>query len=98
MSSKKQRADLVYLIYFSDQFRLMITQTSSGSITRKSFKELTLYLMIKTKSRSGKGVNSQKHPQNMRAGYDYNPALQNLQCFILGLTDLKILTLLCAAH
>ena len=30
--------------------------------------------MIKTKSRSCKGVNSKKHPQNMRAGYDYNPA------------------------
>ena len=44
--------------------------------------------MIKTKSRSCKGVTSKKHPQNMRAGYDYNPALQNLQCLSLGLTDL----------
>ena len=26
----------------------------------------------------------------MRAGYDYNPALQNLQCLILGLTDLML--------
>ena len=34
------------------------------------------------------GVNSKKHPQNMRAGYYYNPALQNLQCLILGLVDL----------
>ena len=46
--------------------------------------------MIKTKSRSYKGVNSEKHPQNMRAGYDYNAALQNLQCLILGLTDLTL--------
>ena len=38
-------------------------------------------------SRSCKGVNSKKHPRNIRAGYDYNPALQNLQCLILGLTD-----------
>ena len=44
--------------------------------------------MIKTKSRSCNGVNSKKHPQNMRAGYDYNPALQNLPCLILGFTDL----------
>ena len=50
-------------------------------------KELTLYLMIKTKSRSCKGVNSKKHPRTIRAGYDYNPALQNLRCLILGLTD-----------
>ena len=34
--------------------------------------------MIKTKSRLCKGVNSKKHPQNICAGYDYNPALQNL--------------------
>ena len=27
----------------------------------------------------------------MRAGYDYNPALQNLQCSILGLTDLTFI-------
>ena len=40
--------------------------------------------MIKTKSRSCKGMNNKKHPQNMRAGYDYNLALQNLQCLILG--------------
>ena len=33
-------------------------------------------------------VNSKKHPQNMRAGFDNNPALQNLQRLILGLTDL----------
>ena len=46
--------------------------------------------MIKTKSRSCKGVTSKKHPQNMRAGYDYNPALQNLQCLILGHTDLTL--------
>ena len=46
--------------------------------------------MIKTKSRSCKGVNSKKHSQNMRAGYDYNPALQSLQCLILGLTDLTL--------
>ena len=46
--------------------------------------------MIKTKSRAFKGVNSKKHPQNMRAGYYYNPALQNLQCLILGLTDLML--------
>ena len=44
--------------------------------------------MIKTKSRSCAGVNSKKHPQNIRAGYDYNPAFQSLQCLILGLTDL----------
>ena len=44
--------------------------------------------MIKTKSRSCKGMNNKKHPQNMRAGYDYNPALQNLQCLILGPIDL----------
>ena len=44
--------------------------------------------MIKTKSHPCKGVNSKKHPQNMRAGYDYNPAIQNLQRLILGLTDL----------
>ena len=49
--------------------------------------------MIKTKACSCKGVNSEKNP-----GYDYNPALQNLQCLILGLKDLKFLTLLCAAH
>ena len=54
--------------------------------------------MIKTKPCSCKGVNSKKNPQNMPARYDYNPALQNLQCLILGLTDLKFLTLLCAAH
>ena len=36
------------------------------------------------------GVNSKKHPQNMRAGYDYHAALQNLQCLILGLTDLTL--------
>ena len=35
MSSTKEREDLSDLIYFSDRFRL-ITQTSSGSITRKS--------------------------------------------------------------
>ena len=46
--------------------------------------------MIKTKSRSCKGVNSKKHPQNIYAGYDYNPALQNLQCLILGLADLTL--------
>ena len=46
--------------------------------------------MIKTKSHACKGVNSKKHPQNMRAGYYYNPALQNLQCLILGLTDLML--------
>ena len=46
--------------------------------------------MIKTKSRSCKGVNSKNHPQNMRAGYDYDPALQNLQCLILGLTALTL--------
>ena len=40
--------------------------------------------MIKTKSRSCKGVNNKKHPQNMHAGYDYNPALQNLQMFNFG--------------
>ena len=39
--------------------------------------------MIKTKSHYCKGVNSQKHPQNMHAGYDYHPALQILQCLIL---------------
>ena len=34
-------------------------------------------------------VNSKKHPQtSMRAGFDNNPALQNLQRLILGLTDL----------
>ena len=46
--------------------------------------------MIKTKSRSCKGMNNKKHPQNMRAGYDYNPALQNLQCLIFGPTDLTL--------
>ena len=46
--------------------------------------------MIKTKSRAFKGVNSKKHPQNMHAGYYYNPALQNLQCLILGLADLML--------
>ena len=34
--------------------------------------------MIKTKSRSCKGVNSKQHPQNICAGYEYNPVLQNL--------------------
>ena len=34
--------------------------------------------MIKTKSRSRKGVNSKQHPKNISAGYDYNPPLQNL--------------------
>ena len=29
--------------------------------------------MIKTKSRSCKGVNSKKQPQIIHAGYDYNP-------------------------
>ena len=33
----------------------------------REFKELTLYLMM-AKSRSCKGVNSEKHPQNIRAG------------------------------
>ena len=46
--------------------------------------------MIKTKSRSCPRVNSKKHPQNIHAGYDYNPALQNLQCLILGLADLTL--------
>ena len=32
--------------------------------------------MIKTKACSCKGVNSEKNPQNMPAGYEYNPALQ----------------------
>ena len=54
--------------------------------------------MIKTKSCSCKGVNSEKNPQSIPAGYDYNPALQNLQCLVLGLRDLKFLTLLCVAH
>ena len=27
----------------------------------------------------------------MRAGYNYNPALQNLQCLISGLTDLTFI-------
>ena len=47
--------------------------------------------MIKTKSCS---CNSKKHPQNIHAGYDYNPALQNMQCLIFGLTDL--MSSLCA--
>ena len=42
------------------------------------FKESIIYLMIKTKSRSCKGVNSKQHPQNIGAGCDYNPALQNV--------------------
>ena len=46
--------------------------------------------MIKTKSRSCTGMNSKKHPQNIHAGYDYNPALQNLKCLILGLADLTL--------
>ena len=46
-------------------------------------------LLIKTKSRSRKGE-QQKNPQNMHAEYHYNPALQNLQCLILGLTDLTL--------
>ena len=33
--------------------------------------------MIKTKSLC-MGVNNKRHPQNVRAGYDYNPAIQNL--------------------
>lgn len=40
----------------------------------REFKELTLYLMM-AKSRFCKVVNSEKHPQNILAGYDYNPAL-----------------------
>lgn len=44
--------------------------------------------MIMTKSHSCKGVTSKKPPQNMCAGYDYNPALLNFQCLILGLKDL----------
>ena len=47
--------------------------------------------MIKTKLRFCTSANSKKHPQNMRAGYDYNRALQNLQCLILGLTDLTFI-------
>ena len=43
--------------------------------------------MIKTKSRS---CNSKKHPQNILAGYEYNPALKNVQCLIFGLTDLML--------
>ena len=43
--------------------------------------------MIKTKSCS---CNSKKHPQNIRAGYDYNPVLKNVQCLIFGLTDLML--------
>ena len=46
--------------------------------------------MIRTKSRSFLGVNSKKHPQNMRAEYDYNPPLTNLKCLILGLSDLTL--------
>ena len=46
--------------------------------------------MIMTKSHSCKGVTSEKPPQNMCAGYDYNPALLNLQCLILGLKDLTL--------
>ena len=45
--------------------------------------------MIKTKSRSCKVANSKKQTQNVRAGYDYNPALQNLQCLILELTKIS---------
>ena len=37
--------------------------------------------MIKTKSRSCKGVNSKKQPQNIGAGYDYNPAYKICNCF-----------------
>ena len=37
--------------------------------------------MIKTKSRSCTGVNSKKHPQNIHAGYDYNPALEKFATF-----------------
>ena len=56
-------------------------------------KDLTLYLMIKTKSRSCKGAyEQQKHPQHMPTGYGYNPALRNLQCLILGLTGLTLKT------
>ena len=43
--------------------------------------------MIKTKS--CKVANSRKQTKNVRAGYDYNPALQNLQCLILGLTKIS---------
>ena len=46
--------------------------------------------MIKTKSRSCKGVNIKKHPQI--CVQDYNPTLQNLQCLILGLTNLMLFT------
>ena len=67
---KVTRRFLVNLIYFSDRFRL-ITQTSS-----RKMKELTLYLMIKAKSRFCNGANCKKHPQNIRAGYDYNPAVK----------------------
>ena len=42
--------------------------------------------MIKTKSRL-RGCEQQKYLENMRAGFDNNPALQNLQRLILGLTD-----------
>ena len=47
--------------------------------------------MIKTKSRSCKVANSKKQTQSVRAGYDYNTALQNLQCLILGLTNLTLM-------
>ena len=47
--------------------------------------------MIKTKSRSCEGVNSKKRPQNIRAGYDYNPALQSYNVLIiLGLRDVML--------
>ena len=72
--STEQPEYLVKLSYFSDQFRL-ITQTSSGSIT---------------KSRPRKGVNSTNQPQNIRAGCDYNPGLKNLQCLILGPRDVVL--------
>ena len=39
--------------------------------------------MIKTKSRSCEGVNSIKRPQDIRAGYDYNPALQSYNVLII---------------
>ena len=36
------------------------------------------------------GCKRQKKTKNIKAGYDYNPSLQSVQCLILELTDLTL--------
>ena len=47
-------------------------------------------LLIKTKSRSRKGEQQKTSTKYACRISLYNPALQNLQCLILGLTDLTL--------